>query len=104
MKVLRTTTEDLDTIKRYCLHHKYCLPYQSSLSEFDIAKSVASLYLETSVSTLDITLPAFLSRRRSGTSPYRNLHSHQFTFNDTSKATQFFLALFILKLKMCFCN
>ena len=35
-----------------------------SLSESDIAKFVASSYQETSVSTLDITLLTFLSRRR----------------------------------------
>ena len=55
-----------------------------SLSESNIAKSVASSYLETSLSTLDITLSPSLSRkRRSGTSSYGNLRAHRFTFNDT---------------------
>ena len=44
---------------------------KGSLSESHIAKFVASSYLETSVSTLDITLSTSLSgRRRSGTSSF----------------------------------
>ena len=40
------------------------------LLESDIAKFVANLYLETSVSTLDITLSTSIPRRRSGTSSF----------------------------------
>ena len=74
------------------------LSVSRSLSESHIAKFVASWYLETSVSTLHITLSTpFPKEEDLGPLIHGNLHVHRFIFDDTLKATRFFSFYFFQK-------
>ena len=74
--------------------------YNIKLSEFDIAKFVASSYLETWYNTVNFP---FWKEKIWHVFIHGKVRVHQFTFNDTSKTTQFFLAFLILKLNSVHC-